>query len=283
MPTQQEKLDQLSTLLNDILTDKNKDMNVVDLSYLKFNGDIQNKGLIWSGDGNTKQFVWQNNPDRFFSSEAIDIGKEGYVSIGGIKVIDENELGPSITKSNIKELGRLKGLIVDGSMSVNNYMFYDGSTDRLSIGTEQAKASITIADDGTEVILGSMEYGKAVVGTYNSTDLNIVTGNTPRITVSASGNIELGNLAFGDTSTLVYGKLGVNVSNTDPRVDLHVNGPIRFNDKIHLNGPQPPEGGSYSKGDIVWNSEPNINKPIGWVCIKEGNPGIWAQFGVISS
>lgn len=281
MPTQQEKLDQLSTLLNDILTDKNKDLNVVDLSFLRFNGDIQNKGLIWQGDGHTKQFIWVNNPDKFFSSEPIDIGKDGYLSIGDVKVLDEQELGPSVTKSHLRQVGRLKGLLVDGSLRVNDYFIYDASTDRLGIGTEEPKASITIADDGTEVIIGSMEYGKAVVGTYNSTDLNLVTSNTPRITISASGNIEIGNLAFGDTNTNIYGRVGINVNSPDPRTDLHVNGALRFNDTLHLKGFETPSSGNYNKGDIVWNSEPTTGRHVGWVCTKSGNPGIWQPFGEI--
>lgn len=281
MPTQQEKLDQLSTLLNDILTDKNKDMNVVDLSFLRFNGDIQGKGLIWQGDGYTKQFIWANNPDKFFSSESIDLANDKHYSINDTKVLDTEELGPSVTKSHLREVGRLKGLVVDGSMRINDYMIYDSATDRLAIGTEEPKASITVADDGTEVILGSMEYGKAAIGTYNSTDLNLVTGNTPRIVVLANGDIEIGNLAFGDTKTTVYGKLGINVATPDPRTDLHVNGAIRFNDKLHLSGSQSPQGGAYNKGDIVWNSEPDEGRPVGWICSKSGNPGVWRPFGAI--
>jgi hypothetical protein len=35
-------------------------------------GDVFGKGLLWQGHGYTKQFVFNNSPDRFFSSEIID-------------------------------------------------------------------------------------------------------------------------------------------------------------------------------------------------------------------
>jgi hypothetical protein len=66
MSTQDQKLDSLAELLKDILSAKNQDTNIVELSYLKFNGDIEGKGLIWQGNGHTKQLVWNTNPERFF-------------------------------------------------------------------------------------------------------------------------------------------------------------------------------------------------------------------------
>ena len=136
MATQQEKLDNLSALLNDILSEKNQDTNIVELSYLKFNGDIEGKGLIWAGRGHTKQLVYQPSPDRFFSSETIDLAKDRAVTINGIKIIDDKELGTSITKSSLREVGRLRGLIVDGSLSVNQFLYYNATSDRLGLGTE---------------------------------------------------------------------------------------------------------------------------------------------------
>lgn len=129
MATQDQNIDSLATLLKDILSDKNQDTNIVDLSFLKFNGDIEGKGLVWSGRGHAKQFIYQ--PDRFFSSETIDLGKDRHLSINGVKVIDDKELGASVTKSNLREVGRLKGLVVDGGLNVNQFMFFNATADRL--------------------------------------------------------------------------------------------------------------------------------------------------------
>ena len=281
MATQQEKLDNLSALLNDILSEKNQDTNIVELSYLKFNGDIEGKGLIWAGRGHTKQLVYQPSPDRFFSSETIDLAKDRAVTINGIKIIDDKELGTSITKSSLREVGRLRGLIVDGSLSVNQFLYYNATSDRLGLGTEEPNAALSICDQGVEIVIGAREYNKAGIGVYNSSDLELITDNTTRVTISAGGNIELGNRNNGPVQVLVHGTMGVNVATPDPRTNLHIGGAIKFNDTLHLKGIRPPEGGSFKQGDIVWNSEPQQRNYVGWICIQSGNPGIWAQFGEI--
>jgi len=272
----QEKINSMLQTLKEILEDKS---NTTELKYLDFKGD--GKGLIWSNDGYTKQFVYQTNPDRFFVSETIDLGKGKGLSINGIDILNEKELGGTVTKSSLKEVGRLKGLIVDGGFSVNSYLFYNASVDRLGLGTENPNAAFSICDEGTEIILGSKDYNNAAIGTFNSSDLELVTDNTSRIKIGAGGNIELGNTNNGPIKVLVHGSLGVNVNSPDPRTALHVNGAIKFNDKIHLSGTEPPRGGAHNQGDILWNSDPIIGRYVGWVCIKAGNPGEWRPFGEI--
>jgi hypothetical protein len=281
MATQEEKLDNLSKLLKDILDEKNQDTNIVELSYLKFNGDIEGKGLIWAGRGHTKQLVYQPSPDRFFSSETIDLAKDRALTINGIKIIDDKELGTSITKSSLREVGRLRGLIVDGSLSVNQFLYYNATSDRLGLGTEEPNAALSICDEGVEIVIGAREYNKAGIGAYNSSDLELITDNTTRISIAAGGNIELGNRNNGPIQVSVHGTMSINVATPDPRTNLHVGGAIKFNDTLHLKGTRPPEGGSFKQGDIVWNSEPQQRHYVGWICIQSGNPGIWAQFGEI--
>jgi hypothetical protein len=101
------------------------------------------------------------------------------------------------------------------------------------------------------------------------------------LSVSAGGDIELGNKNSSPIQVTIHGSLGVDVKNPDSRAKLHVNGAIRFNDKLHLSGTEPPMAGAFNLGDIVWNSNPQQGRYIGWVCIKEGSPGLWCQFGQI--
>ena len=272
----QEKIDLMLQTLKEILEDNSKGG---ELKYLDFKGD--GKGLIWSGNGYTKQFVYQTNPDRFFVSETIDLGKGKGISINGINVLNDTELGGTVTKSSLREVGRLKGLIVDGSFNVNQYLFYNATSDRLGLGTDQPNAAFSICDEGTEIVLGSKDYNNAAIGTFNSSDLELVTDNTTRIKIGAGGNIELGNKNNGPIKVLIHGSLGVNVNTPDPRTGLHVNGSIKFNEKIHLSGLEPPKGGAHNQGDIMWNAEPVIGKCVGWVCVKAGNPGEWRPFGEI--
>jgi len=275
-----QKIESLLTALREVL-ETGKDVNVAEVPFINFKGDIPGKGLIWSGDGHNKQLIYAANPGRFFVSETIDLAKGKGISVNNVKVIDDTELGSTITKSNLREVGRLKGLIVDGGLSVNQYLVYDATTDRLGIGTDQPNATLSILDQNIELVFGASEPNVGSMGTFNSADLELVTDNTARLTISAGGDITLGNPNFGPTKVKIVGSLGVNVSSIDPRTDLHVSGAIKFNDKLHLSGSEAPSSGAFNEGDILWNNSPQPGRFVGWVCTRAGNPGLWSGFGRI--
>jgi hypothetical protein len=250
-------------------------------SNIPFNGP--NKGLIWTGSGSTKQLTFQINPDRLFSSESIDVQKGKHFSVNGVKVIDDLEIGTSVVKSNLREVGRLRGLVVDGSMSVNNFLYYNAAADRLGLGTEEPNAAFAVAEDMVEVMLGTRESVKGIVGTFASHGFDIVTDNTTRISVTSDGHINLGNTKKPPVQVSVHGKLAIKVNMPDPEVDLHVSGPIKFNGKLHKYANTYPIAGAHNAGDIVWNNEPKVNSFVGWVCVQAGDPGIWSPFGKIGT
>jgi hypothetical protein len=275
-----QKIESLLSSLREVL-ETGKDVNVAEVPFINFKGDIPGKGLIWSGDGNNKQLIYAANPGRFFVSETIDLAKGKGITVNNVKIIDDTELGSTITKSNLREVGRLKGLIVDGGLSVNQYLIYDAITDRLGIGTDQPNATLSIVDQNIELVFGASEPNVGSIGTFNSADLELVTDNTARITISAGGDITLGNINSGLSKVKVVGSLGINVSTIDPRTNLHVSGAIKFNDKIHLSGIEAPTSGAFNEGDIMWNNNPQPGRFVGWVCTRAGNPGLWSGFGRI--
>jgi hypothetical protein len=249
-----------------------------------FSGDqLDGKGLLWAGSGHTKQFIFSSKPDRFFVSENIDFARGKSITVNNIKLIDENELGPTVTKSNLREVGQLNGLIVNGNVRIDQYIVYDSTTNRLGLGTEEPNAALSIVDSGVELVLGSKDSVKGFIGTYASHNLEIGTDNTARIIISASGNISLGNSKLAPVQVSVHGKLSVRVNTPDPEVDLHVNGAIKFNNRLQKYDKTYPISGSYNEGDIVWNITPKMNTYVGWVCIQTGAPGLWAPFGKIGN
>jgi hypothetical protein len=254
------------------------DIKVEKSSSITFTGDISSKGLIWNGKDYNKQFVFNPGPDRFFSSESIDINQGRFLSINGVKVLGDDELGPTVVKSNLREVGRLNGLIVDGDIRINQYLCYNSAIDRLGLGIEDPHAAFSVAEMGIEVMMGTDDDMSGLVGTYGAVDFNIVTDNTTRINIGASGNILIGNAG---KSVSILGKLGIGVKNIDPNVDLHVTGPVRLNNQLQMYASEVPTEGIYKAGDICWNSHPTVGKFVGWVCVSAGSPGNWFAFGEI--
>jgi len=280
MSAQNVKIDQISSLLKEILDSTQLEADLSNAQFINFKNNIKGKGLIWSGEGSTKQFIY-SPLDKFFISEDLDIAKGKNISINNVKILDDKEIGATVTKSNLRQVGRLNGLIVDGSLVVDNFITYDKNNQRFGIGSDSPNAVFSITDNNCEIILGSRDFNRAGIGTYNSSDIEIITDNTTRITVGANGNIQLGNQNFGPIKVSVLGSLSINVSNPDPRATLHVNGSIKFNDRLHLSATEPPQAGYYTEGDIVWNDEPRPGNHVGWVCTKAGSPGSWNPFGEI--
>ena len=280
-----QTLTDLSRVLKDLVAAAHQPVAQEITQFLEFRArkgeENFGKGIIWSGKGYTKQLVFNGNPDRFFSSESIDLDKDKHFSIGNTVVLSTKELGSTVLKSNLQTVGRLQGLIVDGSVNINQYLIYNGATDRLGLGTEAPNAAFSVAENAIEVMLGTNDDFHGMVGTFASTDFDIVTDNTSRISVKANGNIDLGNAKRNPIQVKVNGKLSVGVENPDPAVDLHVAGAVRFGGHIQMYASNSPQEGTYAVGDIVWNTAARVGTGVGWVCLRAGSPGAWYPFGEI--
>jgi hypothetical protein len=250
-------------------------------SSVVFSDEIYGKGMAWTGKDYTKQFIFSANPDSFFSSEHINVARDRHFAVNGLNVLSEKELGPSVTKSHLREVGRLKGLVVDGGININQYLIYNGTTDRLGLGTDAPNAALSVAEMGIEVMVGTTADLHGMVGTHASQDFDIVTDDTARITVRANGNIDLGNPTKNPAQVTVHGKLAVGVKNPDPTVDLHVAGAVRLNNRLQMFASAPPTSGTYNVGDMVWNDRPRVGGTVGWYCLRAGDPGVWNPFGEI--
>ena len=280
-----QTLTDLSRVLKDLVEAAHQPVAQEITQFLEFRArkgeENFGKGIIWSGKGYTKQLVFNGNPDRFFSSESIDLDKDKNFSIGNTVVLSTKELGSTVLKSNLQTVGRLQGLIVVGSVNINQYLIYNGATDRLGLGTEAPNAAFSVAENAIEVMLGTNDDFHGMVGTFASTDFDIVTDNTSRISVKANGNIDLGNAKRNPIQVKVNGKLSVGVENPDPAVDLHVAGAVRFSGHIQMYASNSPQEGTYAVGDIVWNTAARVGTGVGWVCLRAGSPGAWYPFGEI--
>lgn len=249
------------------------------LTFTSDNGDTPvSKGLKWQGNDATKQFIYQADPDRLYSTETIDLHRDKSYSIDNVSVLSATALGDTVIDSRLRTVGRLQNLVVDGNLNVDDFVFWDGDSMRMSIGTEAPNGQLSISSERAEFIV-EPEGETVTLGTYSTSELKIITDNTDRITISPYGHITLGSNGNINSKISMHGKVGIGVSN--PSEQFEVAGPIKFESKKFATGTAIPEDGMWRKGDIVWNNNPVANGTVGWICTREGTPGNWKAFGRI--
>jgi len=249
-------------------------------SPLEFKGEqgpSYGKGLIWTGGDYAKQLVLQSNPDRVWSTEHIDLNGGKEYKINNATVLSENSLGSTIVNSNLRRLGALDSLTVNGGIRIDEFIVYDDATQRLGIGTEDPNGMLSLNSFDHEFVIDPTNAKQWKLGTYSTSELQIITDDTARIVVGANGHIKV------TSKTSFMQKVGIGVNNFAEDVDLTVAGSVRFENKKFEVNESIPTSGSYIKGDIVWNANPQPGGYVGWICVREGTPGEWKPFAQIAT
>lgn len=247
------------------------------LEFKGENGSAIGKGLLWTGGSYTKQLVLQGDPERLWTSEHFDIHRDKEYRIGNEAVVTSTSLGTGIVNSNLKKLGTLERLRVNGSVNIDDVVFYDPNTQYVSIGTEDPNGMLTLESMDHQFVIDPTEDKKWKIGTWTTSELQIITDDTARIVIGPNGNILVNN------KTSFLQKVGIGVKNFTEDADLTVGGAVRFQNKKFEVSDSIPTSGNYRKGDIVWNSNPQPSGYVGWICVREGTPGEWKPFAQISA
>lgn len=132
---------------------------------------------------------------------------------------------------------------------------------------------------------GVKQNAKVTINHKNNMDFALSLTNTGKglsITAGKDSKLVIKD-QITDSVTVIVGdsKMGVNVA--EPEAALHVAGDVNLMGKHMWSAPNAPSEGTHRKGDIVWNSNPGPTQPVGWICVDDGVPGIWAVFGRIES
>lgn len=215
------------------------------------------RGIQFTGHGSNKQFILAAEPDQFFSTEHINLAaNKGYL-IESKPVLTVDTLGPSVTHSSLTRVGTLTYLHVEGEVKITDaFKIKDG---KIILGDAEIDTKNGLKMIGSSFELRSQNQSIAI------TDDNISLGNKDRPVVNA----------------VVNGKLAIGMQRVGDNAHLEVAGGIRFANKLFMVDNKAPVAGSFRKGDIVWNSDPRETGYVGWICVREGNPGIWRGFGQI--
>lgn len=229
---------------------------------------VYGKGLTWrSKSAPARQFFLLPSPDRFYSSESIDLRAGMQFSIGKSLVIDSDRLGLSVKESSLETLGTLRSLSVGGPIDLNG---------AITIQETEAVANraFTVASGDVKVTLTS--------DSLNATDdFRLTVKDTQEFAVN-DASIVIGNKNNTSRTVNTYGRVSVNITNPEPNAAFSVDGMVVMNNKRFISSDSMPGYGEWSVGDIAYNTTPQTGSYIGWVCVTSGNPGIWKPFGLIA-
>ena len=170
----------------------------------------------------------------------LDLNK---ITIGGQEVINGNSLGQSVTQSNLQKVGQLGELQVSGESFLSGTLYT--TNQRVGINTIEPSSALSVWDQEVEVTVSKQGSNTGVIQTPRNQALVLSSNGKNNITLATDGSTTVNKINMGSMS---------------------------------FSAADMPPGNDQPKGTVVFNSNPSLGGPLGWVSL--GN-AIWANFGVI--
>lgn len=157
-------------------------------------------------------------------------------------------------------------------------LFLNNVTEHRNANAENAVV-INVESDCLFCFAGINGY-QLITGSASRSDsfLNVETNSEIRISTEGITfqNLEFGN---GSGSSDWFSEHFVDNSSTGT-VTFYSDSVSQYGRRIFYDGTVP-AAGNWEQGDIVFNTDPDANEDIGWVCTAGGSPGTWKAFGPI--
>jgi len=156
------------------------------------------------------------------------------VQLNGDVVLSDDTLGRQITKSSLTTVGKLDGLTVSGTSTIDA-LHVEGK--RVGINTKTPNAALDVWEDEVEITAGKLKENTAFFGTNRAQDLVIGVNRSADLTIDTSGVTTIKKLKLGSRSiaqgTSVPGYSGI-------------------------------------PGDLVLNTQMTLDNPIfAWYCLHD--------------
>lgn len=151
--------------------------------------EVEGKGIKWTDGRKSKTLAFRKS--KLVADMSVSLTEEQEYQINDTSVLSFTELGPTVTKSNLKQIGTLRTLNVSGDATFGEFAVFSSDLNRLGINTDLPGAAVGIKENGVDIILGSLKSDTAVLGTVSNDHLEIITDNTARITVSNNGDVRV--------------------------------------------------------------------------------------------
>lgn len=162
---------------------------------------------------------------------------------GGKEIIKGPQLGYHITDSNLQRVGILRDLQTSGENYLCNTLYVTNG--RAGVNTMDPSATFVVWDEEVEIVTTKRSQDTGYIGTSRYQRLVLGSNGKENIVLDVDGNVKINRLTLN--------KVNLTSAATIPNF----------------------EG---TKGDIVYNEQPEIGSPIGWVCLGSTR---WAKFGII--
>ena len=245
--------DDITVIENNLLT---KDLTVKGKAVIE--GDLEVTGTVPTDSGFYRQLstditntVRSGLDTNFFKGYAqtvfdiirdqgIDLAK---LTVGGRAIVDGNNLSPNITASNLQRLGQLQELQVSGESLLSGSLYT--TQKRVGINTIEPASALSIWDQEIEVGIGKRSSNTAVIGTPRKHNLVLSSNDQDNLVLNTDGSVAVTKLAVGSVS---------------------------------LSSSDRPPADDQPKGTIVFNSNPSLGGPMGWISLGDAR---WANFGII--
>lgn len=227
------------SVLHNLTTPVAKIVNT-EIDNVKVTNEAQFKNAEFSGNVTIKGTLHADNIAGL--NEVIE-GKET-VNINGKAVLSDTRLGNTVVDSNLRKVGVLRELQVDGETLLADSL-YVSPAGRIGINTDEPTHALCLWDEEVQLVVGKQKQDVAVIGTTREQELRLQSNGKSNVILHSTGKTQIDNPVLnGKTFTA--------------------------NDIV--------PGYNGALGDICWNSNPGPGKPIGWVCV--GNTQ-WFKFGII--
>jgi hypothetical protein len=246
-------LDTHTVIENELLTRK-----ITIKESTTFEGDIHlngnvvltSPGFVTVVDATTEKVKSELNEGLFASysdlifnkikTDGIDLAR---LTFNGEELIKNKHLSGGVVTSNLKRVGVLDDLQVKGEMLVANTLFVGNQ--RIGINTLEPGFALTLWDDDIELVLGKKQSGLAQIGTTRNQAVALTSNLKNNILLNPDGSVTIAQLNLGNMSL--------------------------------TSSPTPPTYNA-PKGSVVFNANPSLGGPLGWVSLGEAR---WANFGII--
>jgi len=170
--------------------------------------------------------------------QGLDVGQ---LKVNGNQLTDGKSLASNIVESNLQKIGQLKELQVKNEALLADTLYV--TRGRIGVNTDEPSAALAVWDEEAELVFKKHSKHKGYIGSTRDTTVVLGANKKDNIILNQDGTTSIDTLRIGGTK--------ITSAPTKPNV----------------------EG---DKGHVVFNSHPNLGRPVGWICLG-GNR--WSEFG----